>query len=382
MINRLLRLYPVYILYAVLNYLAHKERSELQGPDMESYRCDISGLWAAGTFTMEFGKVGLLCVGQGWTLQNDIHGHLAIAVLFALTHQSTYSYNYNGALLGPEKQKRLLRCKQLFLWTCYAVSVYRMLATRPFAEQRLDGSALERYNPSARLGVDHFGDREMMGLGLHTFGLDDIFPKGERHHPIVQEIRAYRLYSIFATYFTGIGKHGSAVLLGSVLYTRLYERQGKPAHTVWKLLAAVLVLWMTQGHFIYSGLPMYWILDVLLTFNHSAGYFAEMVHRFLSNRVFRLIVPYTFGIYMYHLIILVLQMQETSPLRVAAVKAGQEACHAVWTYDLYFVGKRAIQTFLEALVVAAGSFWVYEYPFRWLRRRYGKSVSPQKVKKP
>ena len=34
MTNRLLRLYPVYILYAVLNYLAHKERSELQGPDM------------------------------------------------------------------------------------------------------------------------------------------------------------------------------------------------------------------------------------------------------------------------------------------------------------------------------------------------------------
>ena len=85
---------------------------------------------------------------------------------------------------------------------------------------------------------------------------------------------------------------------------------------------------------------------------------------------------------MYHLIILFLQMEKTAPLRVAAVKAGQEACHALWTYDLYFVGKCAIQTFLIALVVAFASRWTYEYPFHWVRQRYGKCLPPAvKVKK-
>ena len=365
MVNRLMRLYPVYFLMNMLTYLSHKDRPELRGPDMVRYRCDLSGLMAASTFTMDFSKVGLLCVGQGWTLQNDIHGHLALAFLFVLTHQRTYN-----ATLGVMKQKRYLLYKQLFLWTCYAGSLYQMLSTRPYANQRLDGQALERYNQSARLGIDHFGDRDMIAFGLHTFGLDNIIRQGERHLPIVQEIRDFRLYSIFATYFTGIGKHGSALLLGSLLYTKLYERQGKPSRTVWKLVAAALVLVSTQGHYIYSGLPVYWILDVLLTFRQSASWVSALVHQFLSNRVFQAIVPYTFGIYMYHLAFLFIRMNTTAPLRIAAVQAGQDACHALWTYGLTFVFQCAMETFFVAFIIAFVSRWTYEYPFHWVRKRY------------
>jgi len=373
-VNRLLRLYPLYFLMNMLSFHQTMSRPELAGPDMVNNRCDAANLWRALTFTMNFRTKGLMCAGVGWTLQNDIHGHLAIAALFALTQQFTYG-NANATTTGttsPHDQRKYLRYKQLFWWTCYAFSVYRLVASNPFPSQSLEGPALQRFLQSARLGMDYYGDKEMASLGLHNLGLDDIFP-GERLSAMAEEIREFRLNSIFRTYFTGIGGHASAVLLGSLLYTNVYERQGRPSNTVWKLLAATMLLLVSGGSFMFSGLAVYWILDCVLTFRPTASRWSTAVYRFFSNPVFRAIAPYTFGIYFYHLTYLAVRFEKLAPLRVAAVKAGEDACSAVLEYNWRFLWKGTLEAFLVALMIAFISRWTFEYPFHWLRGRYVKS---------
>lgn len=125
---------------------------------MEQSRCDAKSLWRTLTFTMNYDQLDHLCAGPGWSLQNDIHGYLVIAGVFALTHRFTYDNNSSNNNADTIQQKRFLRHKQLFWWALYAYSVLSMLSTRPFAHQWLSGEALARYFQSARLGLDSYGN--------------------------------------------------------------------------------------------------------------------------------------------------------------------------------------------------------------------------------
>jgi peptidoglycan/LPS O-acetylase OafA/YrhL len=359
--NRVLRLYPLYVLLPMMIYKRDSGRPELQTPDMEQSRCGASRLWRALTFTMNFGKHDNLCAGPGWSLQNDIHGYLVIAIIFALTHK----YTYNDDI---ENQKQYLRYKQLFWWGWYACSVLAMVASRPFPHQWLSGEALKRFLQSARLGLDVYNDRHLILLDVTSSGLADLFP-GERDSPMMQSIRNFRNHQVFSTYFTSVARHGSAILLGSLLYSNLYERQGLPSNSLGKLLAAVTLLMVSQGSYIFSGLAMYWVTDVLLTFQRSHNAWSNAVHQFLSNPLFKAIVPYTYGIYLFHCIYLVTRIKKLTPIRAAAVRTGVDACHAGIQYNWQFIWKEAVTTFAVSLAVAVLLRRTYEFPFDWLRRR-------------
>jgi len=372
MVSRLLRLYPVYFLMILAVFLDHAQRQELfQGPEWAPFRCDAKNLWHAATFTIIMPEKGLFCAGTGWTLQIDMHGHLIIALLFALTHSLTYCET--GPVNG---QRKYLLIKQLFWLACYAMSIYQMLAAHPFPEQGLQGATLKGYLQSARMGLDLMSDRLMAGFGLHEFGFNETVLQGKQNLSIVQQIQNFRDNSFMPAYFSGLGKHGGAIFLGSLLYMRLYERQGQPCNTMWKLGTAASLLYATDGSFVFSGVAMYLMLDVLLTFQPTTNLFSSIVNKFLASQVFRTIAPYTFGIYMFHFPYLFVQMKEMTPLRVAAIKAGQDACNAVWTYDWKFLLIRAIEAFTVALVLAYLSRYTIEYPFTWIRERYVKQKCP------
>jgi peptidoglycan/LPS O-acetylase OafA/YrhL len=361
-INRLLRLYPLYAVLTIMLHKRHSGRPELQSPDMVHSRCDSNSQLRALTFTMDFMRRDHLCAGTGWTLQNDIKGHLVIAILFALTNR--YSYDNEN-----KQQKRFLQYKQLFLWAWYACSVVSMVATRPFPHQWLSGASLKHYSQSARLGLDLYDDRGIVLLDVSHSGLADLFP-GERHRPMMQAIRNFRLHQVFSTYFTGITRHGSAILIGSLLYSNLYERQGRPSNSLWKLLAAVTLLTVSQGSYIFSGLVMYWIIDVMLTFRPGRNVWSKTFHRFLTNPLFLAIVPYTYGIYLFHGAYIVARYAKLTPIRAAAVRAGVDACHAGIEFNWQFIWKEAITAFVVSLAIAILLRWTVEFPFHWFRKRF------------
>lgn len=208
----------------------------------------------------------------------------------------------------------------------------------------------------------------MVLLDATRSGLADLFP-GELQRPMIQMIRDFRLHHVFSTYFTGITRHGSAILLGSLLYSNLYDRQGRPSHSLWKLLAVVTLLAVSKGSYIFSGLAMYWITDVILTFRQASTVWSKAVHRFSTNSLFQAISPYTYGIYLFHCAYLAFRVVKLTPIRAAAVRVGADACRAGIDYNCQFLWKEAITAFTVSLAVAVLLRWTIEYPFHWMIRK-------------
>jgi peptidoglycan/LPS O-acetylase OafA/YrhL len=370
--NRLLRLYPLYLLLSIIIFTHHSSRPELKAPGMELSRCDAAGLWRAMTFTMDLEKGERLCAGPAWTLQNDIHGHLVILLMFAMTHR--YTYNTEN-----EKQTRFLRYKQLVWWGWYAFSILSMVGTRPFPSQWLSGEALQHFLQSARVGVDMFLDRNMVLVDVTRSGLGDLFP--ERHHPMIQEIRDFRIHQIYSTYFTGIARHGSSIVLGSLLYSNLYGRRGQASNSLAKLLAAVTLLLVSQGSYIFSGLVMYLLTDVILTFDPLSNAWSNAVHQFLTNPLFQMIAPYTYGTYLFHIIYVVARSSKMIPIRAALVREGVAACEAGIQYNWQYLWKETMITFTVSLMVAYVLHWTYEVPFHSFRKRFQSGDTPLRLRR-
>jgi hypothetical protein len=328
-------------------------------------------------FFMNWSSDGPMCSSVGWTVQVDVHGYIAIVILFALTHKVTYGDHRNTLI------------KKVILITWYVSSLLYVLFFRPLPWQRLNQDAVASMFKYGMHGVDLLTRTQIVFSGVEECGgKHGLYPNFDFDNDAVASFREYRQSVAIDTYFTSITAHGSAALLGSLLYLMLYERQGQPSRPGWKLAASLFLLIITKGWFSVSGLPMYFLLDAILTmkpskdatngrFNTFWSTLASAIVKFLSHPLFKSISPYTYGIYMFHLVVMLARFKATLPAKVTAIQnaaSSEHACSALeaagYGYGIPFIWKETLISFGITLVMAIALHWSVEWPFNWLRKRW------------
>ena len=251
--------------------------------------------------------------------------------------------------------------------------------------------------------------------------------------------------------------HGSAFMLGSLLYVHSYVRKGQPSYPGFKLLVCIVGLAITGWWYSPSGMFMYLLLDSLLTMQPSAEttkneeqagsvleieiesqntikqsikqpdlevtregekmelaietnslvdksktaaviqsglkcgeYFLNTlmmcILKFLSNPVFRILSPYTYGVYLFQFTVLGLATKSKITSRVNAIVSGiangaVDSCSALevagYKYDWLFVFTESIIVICLTLILAAALHWMIEKPIMCFRKQW----LPKKVEK-
>jgi len=160
--------------------------------------------------------------------------------------------------------------------------------------------------------------------------------------------------------------HGAAMFVGAYLYLDLKDREGRPSYLLPKLAAAALVLYLTVGLQIYAAIPMALILDVLLTTQNKT------VVTIFSNRFWKALAPFTYGMYMTHTIFLA--GVEMPNVFHTMVEVGDTK---IYTCEPGYVYWTAGKAFVISLVMAVILHYTVELPANLIRKKY---IKPKKSK--
>ena len=349
LLNRIARLMPLYVLLVLILYYVHTyERNDLKDT---SVKCSLPGVVRSLTFTnrMRYKEPALLCAQHGWTIQNDVHGYVSLVVLSAVTQ------NF-GSLGGAT----LSRYKQALLWTLYAVSVARMLSTKPIDWMFLSKETLAIFRKRARSGIDMIDPFEILVADQKNVGLGSLWESSTT--PYDAEIAGYVRNRMFSSYWTGLLGHGSSMFLGGALYLSLSSCRGRPQYLRWKVVSSTLFLFATKAHFSISGLPLYFLLESLLCTDIRSP--TAWLRPFLSHPLWKLLSQYSFGYYIVHFLVLYKRSGRTVVERAEAVRSGKPP-----PFTLQLVVSEVVISFAISLVVAFILYWTVEAPFRSYRKR-------------
>lgn len=420
--NRLLRLYPLYVMLPIVTYFHHQYYA---GEVLRKLRLyTIYDLIKTLVFAMKWNENSPLCPSVGWTVQVDIHGYVFLLLLFSIT----YPHTYGGRTNPPSTSTPVWLNKRYILILLYIVSIIHVLSYRPLPEQNISKEASKSIVQYGIRGIDTSTDIQLVLYSVNQYATsrDILYPTIDFYNNFYQSIRSYRYKMIDTTYFTSIFNHGSAILLGSLLYLNLYERiktkkqktQNQPTNqrqeelhsliiSCSKLFIVMLGLHITRGWHSLSGIFMYFLMDVLLSMkvNHSAtttssgtvsessynnfmkmilsisNFITYYVIQFLSHRMFDKLAPYTYGMYLFHMVFVMKRYEITLPQRIQAIQYATQnqidVCQSLadhgYPYNMKFIIKETVIIFLISLLFAMILNYLIEKPIMQLRQRYLKS---------
>jgi peptidoglycan/LPS O-acetylase OafA/YrhL len=326
-VNRLIRIYPLYLLYIIITFLSEQVLRHTEGPDIyPAEYCTFPKLILAFFMIMNINRSSQnpSCAGVGWSLQPDMHGYLALVFLFSSTCKYTYG-------------KSSFFTKKVFLFSAYMVSLINNYYSHPLPSQwNMSQESMDSLQKSWCGAFDVLPQYMLHALGISKYGhsYNGLYPNFDFHTTTQQELRAFCTYGQPKTYFTTITKHAGSFFLGALLYIILYERYQQRSHggqakgdmllPFLKLSASIVLLEITHGAYWIQGIPMFLLLDSLLTMkiatidsssnqptvstidflskltNQLLEKIYSCIIRLLSLPIFRDLAPLSFGIYLFH----------------------------------------------------------------------------------
>lgn len=341
LLNRLLRLYPLYASFGLLSFFGGKSQTHLD----DKAKCLLPNLLRSLVFAAPL-MDALYCVGIGWSAAVDVHGYIAIVLLSAVISNRT-------------------RRKYIFL-LLYIMSL--VIVTSSLLS--LDAEALQRLERSNMIGFDTLEPHQRAAVDpekLMDYGL--MYPEVDLDEAEIVAVRALRQDRAEAEYFTSIGRHGSAIFLGCLLYLNLLDRNQRSNHSLWKLAVVVIISYLTKLRYSYTGISLYLLVDVLLSINPDQSPFHFFVYRCLSNRFWTALAPYTYGIYFVHA--LVIFIRRTEILSAWAAKGG-DPCD---DYTVMFLLIETTKVATISTLVSVVLHYTIEWPFSYARRRWLKETA-------
>lgn len=354
LLNRLLRIYPLYIPICLNMYFSGHSR----GADL-SDQAKCWNLWGTLLFRLPPHRT-VNCSGAGWSMSVDVQGYVVLLLMSAL-------FSPGGRTHQPRRHQ------QRVIWMAwYALSL--VLSFLSLQDLDPDGRYRKHVLEYGSFGRENLRDFEQQafdpeGLLLATTNLP---ANGESSWTVA--VRTYIHDWEEHVYYTSVHKHGSAMMLGSLLYWNHHRMDSHESFSsFWwsfvvhdkqwlKVAVAVLLLYWTSAQPCYSGLSVYLLLDVLLSLDarQPKPWFLLLV----ANPLWSSLAPYMYGVYLSHSFILMQRSTVLFPKWLSKKENCLDYYH--WSFLL----GEAIRTFAKALALSILFHHTVELPFSHVRRRW------------
>ena len=349
-INRLLRLYPLYLVNILLVYTS----------PMDVQCTTITRLVKAITFVEFVATDGPIkdnfpvnkCSAAGWSLNTDVHGYLFIILLFIIFR------NYND------------KYKKYVLWMFYIIScilTMKIIAEKDikwpvmaFGLEATDSLQLDEYFEKYPEKREEFPDPR-------TF-----YPDIDLMTDVLIEYRERTNQWMYHLYFTSILKHGAAMFLGSILAINQRNNDKKqPYYNMIKIIIGCIAFYITMDlrmdlqnrsifwTFVYDKLfiiAVYFVLDAILSI--------DSINNIFDNKWIKRFSKYTYGIYLFHLIPVMIIVMTSYPSDVENGGIGEN------NYGFIYLFKLTAMSLICSLIIAVILYWLLEYPMMLFRYKY------------
>jgi peptidoglycan/LPS O-acetylase OafA/YrhL len=349
-VNRLLRLYPLYMVAVLIRFSASMLRPELD----DSIRCLVPNLVDSLLFIPS--KNSLNCVDVGWSVAVDFHGYLALILVSVLVQNTAWKKTLLSSLYGLS-----------LIWSTLSIWA-------------LDPDLHRRNVVLGMRTMENFSEHERAAFDLLKLEPARLYPEIDFHDPSFQTNREHINDWFHDVYSTSIHKHGAAIFLGSLLYLNLKDRKGKSEFAMLKVAVAVLLLHLTGMQPSFSAVSVYLLIDVVLSMKADQSRVGACVLSFLSHPLWAALSPYTYGLYMSHFIVLVLRSAFIYPDWISKAENGGDPCDC---YNIKFILIETVRVTVIALISSYVLNKTIERPFnsarKWLLKS-GTGTTARKVK--
>ncbi|CAB9525965.1 expressed unknown protein [Seminavis robusta] len=380
LLNRWLRLYPIYFTFNVINYIGaiNNTRDKGGGKICDSFPKLVESLF----FVMRHEPLpATACAGAGWSVMVDVHGYLVLVLLHACISET-----WRRRLVLPALYTMALGSMAYSTWTLVQE---RDLVSWKDVQSMLGGAVYSlQYQNSQDLCLTQTlsGVKDIRGLWAdrgYEFDTEYWNQMVSLRHDILDQ-----------NYFQSVHKNGSSMFLGSWLYLHLKHRRQITSTVSFymmqatKLIVAFALLQWTSFCWMFSGFPVYLFVDVVVSmYNHNHNnllskeawwnQLSSAVSFLFINPLWKWLAPYTYGIYMSHVLILVLGSVPTTQSRAARMLAGEDVND---TYTLIALLGMVAKAVLVSWMIAFGLYHTVEWPFRYYRTRYTSSAASASTK--
>ena len=112
---------------------------------------------------------------------------------------------------------------------------------------------------------------------------------------------------------------------------------------------------------------VYFILDAILSIccdENDGNILKKIFDLLLANNIWKKLSSYTYGIYLFHIIPILILVMAQYPSDVENGGVGEE------NYGFVYLGKIAAISFIISLIMAFISYWLFEYPIMLFRYKY------------
>ena len=370
-INRLLRIYPLFLLQVLMVVTSPMNVKCKTKEQIIKTLFLVEIIMPPEIIQHEYEAVPPPCSGAGWSINTDIHGYIFIILIFGI--------------LFKNKSNSF---KRYILWSLYLISCVLTMKIITdydikwpvwiYGIEQNDPDLYEEYfktNPEAR---EQWEDKIAWKY----------YPDYDLKTP---ELMAYRERStkwLYHLYFTSIFKHGAAMFLGCVLAINVIQRNEvknknkSMFNDLVKIIIGCVMFYMTMDlradlnqrpsfwTFAYDKLfiiAVYFVLDAILSIcsdDNQGNVLKTIFDLLLANKVWKKMSTYTYGIYLFHIIPVLILAMDPYPADVKNGGIGED------NYGYLFLGKLAGISLGISLIIAFILYWIIEYPMMKFRYKY------------
>ena len=369
-VNRILRLYPVFVLIMIATYVNSTFETM---PGCSNTTDILMGLSSVDVFFKHWDAVG--CSGSGWTLCADIHGYIVIILLFKL--------------FGKDHKPKKYILGIIILFSIIGDVYIAFKENLHHSIHQPDITTWPRKQSPFPTTWDYYD------LQLESGKYDESFLQNEI------EMKYSRTF-FDSLYYTSIFSNGSSIFVGALLYLNIISQKHEKYSmdmalgfiptlfiTVCILVSGYLlsltifrtddITWIPKDELdiktaldtLLNGLALhindfmfYCIVYLLMTPNST------MVVRIMQNvcqwKVFQFVSKFTYGIYMTHIAVGVGFGMSIDYVNTMLSDPSK--------YNWNFLIKNSIYVFCISLIVAIILYIVIEYPIKLLRYKYIRSL--------
>ena len=360
-INRLLRLYPLYLLHMTIVLLSPMSIKCKTIKDIFKAFLLLE-TWFTDT-TIEKDVMPGKCSWGGWSVQTDFHGYIFIVLLSIIIKNIKY--------------------KKYFLWIFY---LFTILNTLNIAFQH------DLKWPIICFGIEHNDPKVLNDLFNQYPEYKSIIPNPLQFYPnndvMTNKWINYReRMNIWFTeiYFTSITRNGGAILLGSLLAINLIQNYKKnnfhksvPLNIMKILFSFIIFHFAAQSRYNYDASPLWTIIyrqlfligfylflnGILNVYQCKKSVLSYYIKIILGNKIWKSLQKCSYAIYLYHLLPMTVIVNSKYPSNVEAGGIGVDNYGFLYLFKVTSIA--AMITGFISLII----HFVFEYPVLLFRNQY------------
>ena len=372
-LNRILRLYPIFTVLILLSYFAPSDTKN----NCSNFTDILISLLALDVFRGN----GASCSNVGWTISVDIHGYILLIALQIVCTCTCTCTEYKFKLFKFNKGHIF----QLLILFSVIFNIFICMY------YKID-------KPIQKIGLDRYPieDNPFPSDLLHyKYYIDNYNIDFSRTNTSIVEGYTYTMTRDKYFYYTSILRNGASIIFGSLLQFNINTNINTETRIVlscqsgWFYIIFGLTLFIFRLIVYYNMTGIIWnallhrmidvstycIFYVLLNKNESK--MIDKIQLWLKCDVFKLLSKYTFGIYLFHAVVLYGIITIEKPIHGQLGDDNKD-------YNFLFLFEMFIRTFVVSVIVAIVLYYVVEYPFAKIRYnfvhcRYAKTKTKTKT---